>query len=78
MFIRLLEDASELRFDHFACEITSDRIGILCFDLKPPIFGIIMGSLIMLIALINFYTLFRFPEFEEYQRRKHLYVSRLC
>lgn len=54
-----------------------DRIGILCFDLKPPIFGIIMGSLIMLIALGNFYTLFRFPEFEEYQRRKHLYVSRL-
>jgi hypothetical protein len=70
---RLRADANTCLTMACAC---SNRIGILCFDLKPAIFGIIMGSLIMLIALVNFYALFRFPEFEEYQRRKHLYVSR--
>jgi hypothetical protein len=42
--------------------------------MKPTIFAYVDGICMILLALFNFYLLFRYPSFEEYQRRKHYYV----
>jgi hypothetical protein len=47
---------------------------MLCFDLQPRIFGYLDGLIMILLGMCNFYLLYRYPLFEEYQRRKHYHV----
>jgi hypothetical protein len=44
-------------------------VGFLCFSLK--IWGIVSGSAMMLVLILNIYVLIAFPKYEEWLRTKH-------